>query len=403
MGSFVEKLASGQSPAGPPNACVSPEQVLRVAEQYRGMAATSSALAQLGAYAAGESDTLPAFGSSTPQAERILSRVLSNRGGLRVYRRLLVEAVQRLVPNTWSQLKAGGANALESWFNSSEPLDAAFVEEAKKERTSGDRSDPVLSTTLRLVQAYELLARCNDPSFTVKTCARARQLRQLLESTGPLTVARRTEEIWGNECTAIGPPVIAGWLVDFPSEASSKVAQELLDALYTKMYACWLTSGTKSEPFPRWMSRRLPAANELPQKSLLRRKELEERWHEGSAQDTCGKAALALNGMPAPESCSMPADVAEAASAWAVGRTQLTDADRERFDVRLCDQFVTKLWQGNSITIPASFERAPVFEELVQETEHRLPTSIAIMRGHCQGRRGPEDVFPAQVVELGHL
>lgn len=403
MGSFVEKLANGQSPAGSPNACVSPEQVLRVAEQYRGMAATSSALAQLGAYAAGESDTLPAFGSSTPQAERILSRVLSNRGGLRVYRRLLVEAVQRLVPNTWSQLKAGGAPALEAWFNSADPLDPAFVEEAKKERTTGDRSDPVLSTTLRLVQAYELLARCNDPTFTVKSCARARQLRQLLESTGPLTVARRTEEIWGNECTAIGPPLVAGWLVDFPTEANSKVAQELLDALYTKLYACWLTGGAENESFPRWMSRRLPSANELPQKSLLRRKELEERWREGSAQDTCGRAALALNHMPAPEACTIPPDIAEAAGAWATAQKQLSDTDRERFDVRLCDQFVQKLWEGNSITIPASFERAPIFEELVQETEHRLPTSIATLRGHCQARRGPEATFGPGLVELGKL
>lgn len=404
VGAFVEKLASGQSPAGAPNACISPEQVARVAEQYRGMAATSSALAQLGAYAAGESDTMPAFGASTPQAERSLSRVLSARGGgLRVYRRLLVEAVQRLVPNTWSQLKAGGAPALEAWFNSSDPLEPAFVEEAKKERTTGDRSDPVLSTTLRLVQAYELLARCNDPSLTVRSCARARQLRQLLESTGPLTVARRTEEIWGNECTAIGPPLVAGWLVDFPSEANSKVAQELLDALYTKLYACWLTGGAENESFPRWMSRRLPAANELPQKSLLRRKELEERWHEGSAQEICGRAAVALNNMPAPDSCSIPDDIAAATSVWAERRKQLGDAERERFDVRLCDQFVQKLWEGNSVTIPASFERAPIFEELVQETEHRLPTSVALMRGHCQARRAPEASFALDVVELGRL
>lgn len=403
MGAFVEKLANGQSPSGPPNACVAPEQVLRVAEQYRGMAATSSALAQLGAYAAGESDTLPAFGSSTPQAERILSRVLSNRGGLRVYRRLLVEAVQRLVPATWSRLKAGGAPALESWFNSAEPLDAAFVEEAKKERTSGDRSDPVLSTTLRLVQAYELLARCNDPAFTVKSCARARQLRQLLESTGPLTVARRTEEIWGTECSAIGPPVVAGWLVDFPTAANSKVATELLDALYYKLYACWLTTSAKSETFPRWMSRRIPVASDLPQRSLQRRKELEELWREGSAQDVCGRAALAINGMPAPEACVMPPDVVQAADAWATTRATLGPEDRERLDVRLCDQYVSQLWDGHSVTIPASFERAPIFEELVQETEHRLPTSVATLRAQCQSRRGPEDVFAAQVVELGHL
>ncbi len=403
IGGFVEKLAAAQAPSAPPNACVSPEQLLRISEQYRGMAATSSALAQLGAYAAGESDTLPAFGASTPQAERILSRVLSNRGGLRVYRRLLVEAVQRLVPATWTRLKAGGAPALDAWFNSAEPLDAAFVEEAKKERTAGDRSDPVLSTSLRLVQAFELLARCNDPAFTVKSCVRARQLRQLLESTGPLTVARRTEEIWGTECSAIGPPVVAGWLVDFPTAAHSKVAQDLLDALYNKLYACWLTGASKAETFPRWLSPRIPSAAELPPKSLLRRKELEALWREGSGQDVCGHAALALAGMPAPETCAMPAAVLHAADAWASTRAQLGDQDRERLDVRLCDRFVSQLWAGNSVTIPASFERAPTFEELVQETEHRLPSSLATLRAQCQGRRGPEREFVAEIVALGHL
>ena len=404
VGGFAEKLASGQAPAGAPNACITAEQVQRVAEQYRGMAATSSALAQLGAYAAGESDTLPAFGQSTPQAERVLSRVLSTRGGLRVYRRLLVEAVQRLAPAAWERLKAAGAPALDAWFNATEPLDSAFVDEAtKKERTSGDRTDPVLSTTLRLVQAYELLARCNDPSFVVKGCARARQLRQLLESTGPLTVARRTEEMWGTDCSAIGPQVLAGFLVEFPTAPSSSVAQELLDALYYKLYACWLTEADKPEPFPRWLARRVPLASDLPQRSLLRRKELEERWREGSGQDTCGTAAVALNTMPAPDTCAMPAATWRAVSDWATARESLGPADRERLDVRLCDTFVTQLWAGNSVTIPASFERAPIFEELVQETERRLPTSLETLRLACQGRRGAEGTFGADLVALGQL
>ena len=402
ISSFMQKLASAEIPSSSPNACVSAEQLTRVSEHYRGMVATSSALTQLGAYVSGESDSMPALGASTPQAERILSRVLAARGGgLRVYRRLLVEAVQRLTPNVWSSLKASGPNALEAWFNSTDALDPDFVEEAKKERSGGE---PVLSTTLRLVQAYEMLARCNEPSAQARSCTRARQLRQLLESTGPLTVARRTEEMWGTECSALGPKVVAGWLVDFPSEASSKVTGELLDALYTKMYACWLTAdGSRNETFLRWLAKRLPAANELPQRSLLRRKELEERWREGGVQDHCGRAALALTSMPAPEVCAMPADTYAYVSAWARERETLPSEERERIDVRMCDQFVTSLWQGKSVTIPASFARAPVVEELVQETEHRLPTTVASMRTLCAERRGVEATFGEQLAALGTL
>ena len=50
-----------------------------------------------------------------------------------------------------------------------------------------------LSVAVRLVQSYLFLARCAEAPAS-RTCGRAHQLAQLLDSTGPLLLRRRIDE-----------------------------------------------------------------------------------------------------------------------------------------------------------------------------------------------------------------
>ena len=175
----------------------------------------SSQLAHLDAFAAGESDALPQAGGDTP-AERLLQRLIGTKNEPLFYRRLLTEALKIVAPHAWAKMKEPAA--LDAWFTASEPLSPAIVEEAQRERSSGGGGTS-LSVAVRLVQTYLFLAHCGEAPLS-RTCARARQLAQLLDSTGPLLLRRRVEGIWATDCSDVAPSIVLAWIPGLPDDAA---------------------------------------------------------------------------------------------------------------------------------------------------------------------------------------
>ncbi len=179
-------------------------------------------LAQLGAFASGESDAAPGLGPvSGSRLEKILARLFAQGSGTPLlYRRLLVEAMRAVAPRSWAEIKL--RPGADRWFASSEALDGSVLAEVRASATSPPSAgEPLdLSASLALVSAYQVLARCAGPAPT-NDCRRADQMRRMLESSGPLVARRRVQDVWATPCSNIANGVMKEWLRDVPPTRTS--------------------------------------------------------------------------------------------------------------------------------------------------------------------------------------
>ncbi len=353
----------------------------------------SSQLAHLDAFAAGESDALPQAGGDTP-AERLLQRLIGTKNEPLFYRRLLTEALKIVAPHAWAKMKEPAA--LDAWFTASEPLSPAIVEEAQRERSSGGGGTS-LSVAVRLVQTYLFLAHCGEAPLS-RTCARARQLAQLLDSTGPLLLRRRVEGIWATDCSDVAPSIVLAWIQDFPTTQLSTAAadfREVDDAVSTKLWTCYLREAHGDASFTAWQASRLPRPTALNDRTLRRVDALRSALPDGSREDVCGHAVRALQAWPVYSWCGPPPfDLRQPLERWA---KQPPAGESASLSEQVCEKYARLLWEGKSAALPGSWPHPPSVDEMVS-IDPALPESpIARMRHACDQRRGEREAFARDV------
>jgi len=399
---LVDDLLRNRADAAHENACISPAQQARLGAAAASWSSAASWLAQLGAYDAGETDLLLPPRAGTTTLDRLLQRLArTGSGGPLGHRRLLVEAVRLVLPQAWEKLRAGGAAALDAWFTGTAPLGESLISEAQHAPTAASGpAGPPLAAALRLVQAYQVVARCNEAAGAGGECTRARQLQQLLESTGPLVVRRRVQEIWATECTSVTPEVTVGWVHDFPAAAGTRAegSAEVDDAAYAKLFSCYLDEEDEHASFRTWLGKALPPASDLTGHALQRVDAIKAHLTEGSAEDVCARAVRAMQSIPMPARCTLPSPrFRDAVGAWSAiaGKSEGTAST----PLLLCTEFARLIWEGKPASIASSFARPPSVDEMVA-TGDRHETEMGRLRELCADRRGDPATF---VDELGVL
>lgn len=396
-GGLVSGVIAGRLHTAGVSGCVTPEQQSDLQQLLGGWAHVQAVLSALAAYGAGESDAVPRGALSGTAIERTVARILQGRGAGPpiLYRRLLVEALEQVTPRAWRRLRASGAAGLDAWFTSSARLDDALVREAQAADASPSGDGPKLSTALRLVEAYQVLAGCETRPSAARGCVRAQQLEELLETSGPLVVRRRVQDIWSIECGHITWNTTLGWLQDFPTphlHAGRGEWKEVTQAAFAKLYACFLVDAEGPASFEEWVSRRLPGPDVLNSRTLQRLEEVRHHFKEGNAYDRCGRAARALETLPAPVSCRLPDEARVALLSWQADPASRKEAGGPA--LKACATLVRDLWEGKPATIPASFARPPLAAEMVVQRPNAPETQMARLRGLCDRRAGTLREFP---------
>ena len=261
---FAERLLEGR--VTNVGACIPGPDQSRLRQPLRGWEDAYGALSQLAAFGSGESDTLP-VAVGTTVAERLVARLVGTTAHDPVfYRRLLTEAVKLTAPRAWQRIRAGGATSIDAWFASADPLDGRLVDEAQHVASAGQRG-PSLSAALGLVQAYQLITHCREETPTAG-CRRAHQLEGIFESTGPLLLRQRIEDIWAVDCRRIEPGTVLAWVQEFPAPPGASPTSdfsEVASAAQAKLFTCFLgdADGSGARSFRAWLDRALPSPKAL--------------------------------------------------------------------------------------------------------------------------------------------
>lgn len=399
--SFVDELMRGRSGGAAETGCVSPEQQQRLAAILSGWEATSSSVAQIAAYEAGEVTSLPSSHPGSTASDRALQRLLRAGGGPAFHRRLLIEALELIAPQMWQKLRASAPNATETWFATVKPLEKELVAEAQRPRGAPGPAGPPLTAALHLVNAFQIAARCAATPDAAE-CQRAQQLKQLLESSGTLVVRRRIEGIWATECETISPAATLQWIDDFPGShlgGASDAWTEISQNAYAKMLACYLDDASEHAPFGIFLKEHLPAATSLDAERLRRVDAIRAQWQDGSPTASCARAVRAMQNLVVPSSCVVPTgDFRPALKEWAAASDKLGEAD---FTLGMCSQFAHLLWEGKAASISGAFARPPSLEDMVVAAA-TPPTPMWRLRQHCEERRG-DDSFEPSIASLASL
>jgi hypothetical protein len=424
VGDFARGITQGRVVVGSGlPSCVPSSDQAELATLLGGWERAQAVLSALAAYEAGESDVAPGHaGATRTPAERIAHRlVAASRGGPALFtRRLLVEALLRVAPRAWRKLRAGGTAALDAWFAGTAPLDRAIVAEAQGEAEEANAAasggGPTLSTALDLVQAFQTVTGCGAKP-KARGCARATQLAELLETSGPIVVRRRLQDIWATDCGAIGSPsVVAGWVVDFPSSTKSRESDwhEVTEAAFAKLYTCFLADPSATSSLSEWVGARLPRPSDVGERVAARVDVIRAHLRTDARADArgdvrapyerCAQAARALQLLPAPTACSMAPRVREVLSAWANHPARKDEANAP-LPLRACANYVRLLWEGHAAAIPASFARPPVLAELVVADAAGAQGDSATLRlrNLCDRRMGAPQDFPDDVARLAEI
>ncbi len=378
-------------------ACVPSATVTELQQLVDAWASVSRTLAQLDEYVTGASDIAPRPGAGTLETERHLARILGARSGTPLWnRRILIEAFKLTAPESFRRLKAPAAGGLEAFFESRGPLPEALIAEAKAEHEAQPGAAPPLTTALRLTRAYLHLARC-DERVDSRECGRARQLVDLLDSTGPLLVRRRIEELYSTPCESVRPDVMLAWLRSLPTSAKvdrESNVSELGEATRAKLYLCFLSAETDEASFRAWVARRLPAPTELDERTLPVADAALKLASDGDPVDRCGRAVRTLQRLPMPKQCELPgADAIAALTAWAkapVPKTRTREYD-------LCQRVVGLLWNGAAVSLPDSPE------DTVRIADDAPATAVEVLRQACGERRGSGVQFEEALAALAGL
>ncbi len=398
---FAEELAKGRARAASETGCVSPDQQAKLDAVVNGWTGTTTWLNQLASYQSGETDTLPRSRAGATPLDRAVQRIARNGGGRAFHRRLLVEALEIVAPQAWERIRAGGITSLDAWFSSTTPLEPEIASEVH--RTQGGAPGPAgppLTAALHLVRAFKVAAHCEPSSSEGNECLRARQLEQLLESSGTLVARRRIQEIWATDCAALGPESISGWVEDFPTgHGATAPWREIEENAYAKLFACYLDNGAERTPYGTWLKEMLPGATAVTAARLERIDAIRAQWEESSRDAKCARAVRAMQTLSVPATCSVPSgDFRPALEAWAEAAGKLDDAD---VPLAMCAQFAQLLWEGKAASIDGSFARPPSIDEMVV-AKPMPPTPMWRLREHCDERGGSE-TFPEGVAFLGSL
>ncbi|MBX3232709.1 MAG: ATP-binding protein [Labilithrix sp.] len=397
---FVDELTRGKSRGGVETGCIPSELQTRLDGVVAGWTGTTTWIGQLAAYQSGESDTFP---RPRPGGERSLLRLAAN--GQRTFqRRLLVHALELIAPIEWRRIRGGGATAIDAWFAAAEPLDATIVAEAQQPPAApSGLAGPPLTAALHLVGAFQVAAECNLVPLEGE-CRRARQLQQLLESTGPLVVRRRVQEIWATECGSISADTVGAWIEDFPTahvSAGSNPWTEIAEDAHAKLFACYLDDATAEAPYDGWLSAKLPIATQLTAAKLQRVDAIVKQWDDASRASSCARAVRVMQTMDMPSRCELPsANFKSAVEAWVASGAKQDDSSAS---LVVCAQFARLLWEGKAASIDGSFTHPPSIGEMVATDPDVPPTAMARLRTHCEERRGAPATFANDLGVLATL
>jgi hypothetical protein len=399
---FAAKLLDGR--VTNVGSCIPGPDQGRLRQLLHGWEEADLALAQVASFAAGESDTLPpAFGPTT--AERLVARLVGSGPRDPVfYRRLLTEAVKLTAPRSWQRIRAAGPTSVEAWFASADPLDPRLVEEAQHVASTGQEG-PSLSAALRLVQAYQLITHCHEESPSAG-CRRARQLEGVFESTGPLLLRQRVEDIWAADCRNVEPGTVLAWVQDFPAAAGvphNTDFSEVASAAQAKLFTCFLGEGDNGSTtsFSAWLSKALPSPRALNTRSLARVDDIRSGVRDDTPLDACGRAVRAMQHLLAPAACvAPPAAMAAAITRWTSVASQ---GDESSIPLNLCRQYARMLWEGDAATIAPSFERPPTVATMVTWDRDAEATALEELRSACKNRLGSEDSFAGNLAVVATM
>jgi hypothetical protein len=368
--------------------CVLSEQQSQLMALLRSWENVSNELARIDAFAAGESDALP-IGTGDSVPERLVERLLGARNEPLFFRRLITEALKILAPKAWTHMKDGVA--LEGWFAGTEPLSPDIVAEAQHEHSLAGGGTS-LSVAVRLVQSYLFLARCAEAPAS-RTCGRAHQLAQLLDSTGPLLLRRRIEGVWATDCADVAPAAVLSWIQDFPTtqlSASAADFRDVDDAASAKLWTCYLRDAHGDASFSAWRAPRLPKPTTLNDRTLPRVDALRSAVPEASREDVCGRAVRALQTWPSVTSCvAPPADLLQPVERWAKAPV----GNDGSFALQVCDRYARLLWEGRAASLVGTSPHPPTVEEVVSLDPAQLESPVALLRRACDDRRGVGDRF----------
>ena len=406
--SLVTGVLGGKSI--PQNACVGPEQQNALQQRVSGWAAVERALGQLAAYSAGEVDSTPGAPPGLPAPlDRLMARLVGGTRGVQALaaRRLVVDALARIAPRSLRRLRSGGMNALDQWFASTARLDDQLVAEVRSGADGFDvaAQSEALASSHQLVGSYLLVAGCNERGGA-KGCTRARELLDLLDTSGPLVARRRVQTIWSTECGALGPDTTLEWLRDLPTSAHQShlndAWRELLDASLAKLSSCYLREPGNETDLATWAIRVLPGVQDLDNRSLARLDELRHMLRGNIALRTCGAAVHALRRLAAPVTCGLNEISLQPIRAWANHPSSRDDAQLA-VPVRACGAFVRTLWEGKAASIPASFSRPPAVGDWVVVDKDDAVTPLARLRDLCDRRVGAVATFPTDIAKVGQV
>ncbi len=395
---FASSLLKGS--ARNANSCVSPEVQQQLQTVLNGWSAVSKGLAQLDDFASGVSDTLPRMVGST-EAERHFAHLL--RGGTPLWnRRILIEAFKLTAPNTWEHYRAQGTSGIDAFFDSRGPLPEAFMAEAHSEHPEPPGpAGPPLSAALKLTLSYLEFSGCDERSGP-KECGRARQLVELLDTTGPLIIRRRIEEMWATPCGTLNADTVRAWLQDFPVSRKEKgqgPLGELSAAARGKLFLCYLADADSTASYRAWAAAHLPPPTALDARTLPLVDSFANFIKDGDAIDRCGRASKALQHLRIKECGIDQPEVLKVISNWGTTPASPTAAP----ELEVCQRVASLLWSGATITIADEFSHPPTPAEMVRVDASESDSAMAKLRAQCDERFGTGSSFEQSLVALGAI
>ncbi|MHB8419553.1 MAG: hypothetical protein ACYDCL_15870 [Myxococcales bacterium] len=395
------------APAGP--ACVPVEHQRALAGKIAGWLRAGGELEALRQFESGESDRVPKIprAPADTRAEALVAGVLGGPDGPRfLYRRLLIEALRRISPPFWRRLAATGAAAIDGWFGSSEPLDPDLARgtEAEPAGEPHGAEPPPLVSALDLVESYLELAGCAGRERPVGECRRARELRDLLQQSGPLVVERRERSIWAADCRDVSRTLVGSWLEPFPTSGAAPAQdgwRRITRAAQSKLFACFLAEPAAGPLFSDWVAGKLPDAPAVGQETLKHVGEIEARWIDGSPEDLCARAVRTLQTLRTPRDCALPQAALDSLRAWVQVSSGVGSTSSVR--LRACAAAAQLLWSGDGVRIATQSDHVPSPEEIAVRTRDAAPTPMAGLRALCGERRGSESTFANDIGALASL
>ncbi len=414
-GALATAVASEGGPVELPTIgeCVSPAQHEALEQMVEGRGTAASLLADLAAYLSGATDVPPQPRAANGTRLRAIADRLAGTGKgppPLVLRRVLVEALERVAPRFWRRLAAAGRDAIERWFSSTAPLDEAIVSEAHAAVVrSGSFAPASLVSALRLVASYEELAGC-DRHAAARECGRARELRHLLESSGPLVVRQRVHEIWATPCGSLAKEVVLAWMRDLPAaraELGRSEWREIESAGRAKLFSCFLASETALGPgaadgprtFAAWMSDRLPEPAGLTSRSLERIDDLRGASNDVRNEESCARALDTVARLDGQTRCELAPRQVRVLLEWfsAEGPAEPRGGSFER---QVCARVVTALWNGKRPLVASAANHVPSPDDLVSAVPNDIG-GASTLRTACDQRIG--DAFGEHLPALARV